>query len=85
MYKPSYEYGDNMSIVTNASKHDSELKKKSNSICYNAVCEAVAMDVALVTHIPTKKNLADFFTKVLYGQSQQFLVDWMLWDVHPRN
>eukprot|EP00804_Cyclotella_cryptica_P004574 CCRYP_006921-RA/>CCRYP_006921-RA protein AED:0.18 eAED:0.18 QI:0/-1/0/1/-1/0/1/0/109 len=34
----SYVYGDNMSVVTNTSKPESTLKKKSNSICYHAVC-----------------------------------------------
>eukprot|EP00804_Cyclotella_cryptica_P024176 CCRYP_019501-RA/>CCRYP_019501-RA protein AED:0.33 eAED:0.33 QI:101/0/0/1/1/1/3/0/296 len=63
---PSYVYGDNMSVVTNVSKPESTLRKKSNSICYHAVREAVAMGEALVAHIPTKKNLADLFTKVLY-------------------
>eukprot|EP00804_Cyclotella_cryptica_P028067 CCRYP_017276-RA/>CCRYP_017276-RA protein AED:0.08 eAED:0.14 QI:0/0/0/1/0.25/0.2/5/0/724 len=63
---PSYVYGDNMSVVTNVSKPESTLRKKSNSICYHAVREAVAMGKALVAHIPTKKNLADLFTKVLH-------------------
>ena len=79
----SYVYGDNMSVVTNVSKPESTLKKKSNSICYHAVREAVAMGEALVAHIPTKKNLADLFTKVLYGQTRRFLVSRMLWDVFP--
>ena len=73
----SYVYGDNMSVVTNTSKPESTLKKKSNSICYHAVCEAVAMGEALVAHIPPKKNLADLFTKVLYGQTCRFLVSQM--------
>ena len=81
--RPLYVYGDSMSVVTNVSRPESMLKKKSNSICYHAVREAVAMGEALVAHIPTKKNLADLFTKVLYGQSQRFLVDRMLWDVYP--
>ena len=79
----SYVYSDNMSIVTNLSKPESTLKKKSNSICYHAVHEAIAMGKALVAHIPTKKNLADLFTKVLYGQTPKFLVSRMLWDVFP--
>ena len=79
----SYVYGDNMSVVTNTSKPESTLKKKSNSICYHAVHEAVAMGEALVAHIPTKKNLADLFTKVLYRQTHRFLVSRMLWDVFP--
>eukprot|EP00804_Cyclotella_cryptica_P011571 CCRYP_012076-RA/>CCRYP_012076-RA protein AED:0.44 eAED:0.44 QI:0/0/0/1/0/0/3/0/124 len=33
---------------------------------YVYVREAAAMGEALVAHIPTKKNLADLFTKVLY-------------------
>ena len=82
---PSYVYGNNMSVVTNVSKPESTLRKKSNSICYRAVREAVAMGEALVAHIPTKKNLADLFTKVLYGQTRRFLVDRMLWDVFPSN
>ena len=81
--KLSYVYGDNMSVVTNVSRPESTLKKKWNSICYHAVREAVAMVKALVAHIPTKKNLADLLTKVLYGQSWRFLVDRMLWDVYP--
>ncbi len=46
------------------------LKKKSNSICH-AVREAVAKGEALVAHIPTKKNLADLFTKM--GRLKDFL------------
>ena len=80
---PSFIYGDNMSVIHNTQRPESTLKKKSNSICYHAVREAVAMGEALVAHIPTKKNLADLFTKVLYGQSRRFLVDRMLWDVYP--
>jgi hypothetical protein len=79
----SYVYGDNMSVDTNSSKPESTLKKKSNLICYHVVRETVAMGKALVAHIPTKKKLADLFTKVLYGQTRRFLVSRMLWDVFP--
>lgn len=64
---PSYVVGDNMSVVANVSKPESTLRKKSNAICYHAVREAVAMGKVLIAHIPTKSNLADLFTKVLYG------------------
>jgi hypothetical protein len=77
----SYVYGNNMSVVIDSSKPESTLKKKSNSICYQAVREAVAMGEALVAHIPTKKNL--LFAKMLYGQTWRFLVSWVLWDVFP--
>ena len=72
-----------MSVVTNLSKPESTLKKKSNLICYHAVREAVAMGKALVADIPINKNLADLFTKVLYGQTRRFFVSRMLWDVFP--
>jgi hypothetical protein len=72
-----------MSVVTNVSKPESTLRKKSNLICYHAVREAIAMGEALAAHFSTKKNLADLFTKVLYGQTCRFLVDRMLWDVFP--
>ena len=85
MDKPSYVYGDNMSVVTNVSRPESTLKKKLNLICYHAVREAVAMGEALVAHIPTKFNLADLFTKVLGGSTRRFLVGSMLWDVFPTN
>jgi histone deacetylase 1/2 len=77
-------YGDNMSVVTNSSKPESTLKKKSNSVCYHAVRESVAMGETLVTHIPTQFNLADLFTKVLCGQTRKTLVSRLLWDVYPR-
>jgi hypothetical protein len=83
LMEASYVDGDSMSVVTNSSKPESTLKKKSNSICYHAVGEAVATGKALAAHIPTKKNLADLFTKELYGQAWRFLVTQMLWDVFP--
>ena len=36
-------YGDNMSTIHNTQHPESQLKKKSNSICYHAAREAVAM------------------------------------------
>ena len=40
---PTYVYGDNISVIHNTFKPESALKKKSNSICYHFVREAVAM------------------------------------------
>ena len=79
----SYVYGDNMSVVTNMSKPEWTLKKKLNGICYHSVHETIAMGKA-PAHIPTKKNLTDLFMNVLHGQTWQFLVDRILWDVFPR-
>ena len=79
---PSYVYGDNMSVVHNTSKPTSVLKKKSNSICYHFVREAVAMREALVCHIPTRKNVADLLTKVLFGGHRRELVSAVLADIY---
>ena len=65
---PTYVYGDNMSVIHNNSNPESVLKKKSNSICYNFVREAVAMMECLNTHVPTARNWSDLLTKVLYGK-----------------
>ena len=79
---PTYIYGDNMSVVHNTSKPESVLKKKSNSICYHFVREAVAMRECLVSHIPTAKNVADLLTKVLYGRKRRELVSAVLADIY---
>ena len=34
---PTYFYGGNMSVIFNTSQPESQLKKKSNSLCYHAV------------------------------------------------
>ena len=79
---PSYVYGDNMSVINNTSKPESVLKKKSNSICYHFVREAVAMKEALTTHIPTLNNWADLLTKVLSGKKRRDLVRGILFDIY---
>ena len=79
---PTYLYGDNMSVIHNTSKPESSLKKKSNSICYHAVREAVAMGELLTTHIPTQHNPADLATKVIPGgQKRNHLLSLVLWDI----
>ena len=62
---PSYINGDNVSVVHKASRPESVLRKKSNSVCYHTVCESVAMGESLVGHIPSKKIIADLMTKVV--------------------
>ena len=79
---PTHVYGDNMSVIHNTSKPESSLKKKSNSICYHAVREAVAMGELLTTHIPTQHNPADLATKVIPGgQKRNHLLGLVLWDI----
>ena len=79
---PSYIYGDNMYVVSITSKPESTLKKKSNSICYHFVREAVAMKECLTTWIPTLKNWVDLLTKVLHGRKRRTLVKGVLYDIY---
>ena len=79
---PTYVYGDNMSVVHNTSKPESLLKKKSNSICYHFVREAVAMGECLIAHVRTENNWADLLTKVLFGRKRRRLVGGILFDIY---
>jgi hypothetical protein len=78
---PSYIYGDNMSVIHNTQRPESTLKKKSNSICYHAVQESVAMGESLTGHIKTEHNLADLLTKVMFGSKRRRLVQGILHDI----
>ena len=84
---PSYIYGKNMSFIHNTSNTASVLKKKSNSICYHFVREAVAAKEFLTSHIPTLQNLSDLLTKVLFGQKRRNLVHGIMYAIydHDRN
>ena len=79
---PTYIYGDNMSVINNTSKPESVLKKKSNSICYHFMREAVAAYECLTTHIPTLQNFSDLLTKVLSGKKRRDLVQGVLYDIY---
>ena len=78
---PSFVYGDNMSVIHNTQRPDSALKKKLNSICYHAICEAVAMGECLTGHVLTNENPADLASKLIPGgQKQDYLVGKLLYD-----
>ena len=80
---PTHIYGENMSTIHNTQCPESQLKKKSNSICYHAVREAVAMGELLTGHVRTDENLADILTKVVGGgQKRKSLVQMYLYDIH---
>ena len=79
---PTYVYGDNMSVINNTSKPESVLKKKSNSICYHFVREAVAVSECLTTHVPIARNWADLLTKVMFGKKRRELVQGVLFDIY---
>jgi hypothetical protein len=67
---PAFVRADNMSVVNNTSRPESQLKKKSNSIAYHYVREKVAAGVILVSHEDTKSNLADMLTKTQSVQTR---------------
>ena len=78
----SYIYGDNMSVINNTQRPESTLRKKSNSICYHAMRESVAMGESLTAHIPSEENPADLLTKVLTGWKREYFVRGILYDIY---
>ena len=79
---PAYVYGDNMSVIHNTQRPESMLKKKSNSICYHAVRESVAMNEILTGHIASEHNPADIATKLIpSGMKRDYLVSLVLYDI----
>ena len=79
---PTLMYGDNMSVIHNTQRPESTLTKKSNSICYHAIREAVAMGECLTAHVPTDQNPADICTKVLPGgRKRDHLISLVLYDL----
>jgi len=67
-------FGDNKSMITNASLPHSTLKKRNQANNYHRVREAVASGVVSVVHVDTEYNLADMGTKALSGIKQQFFL-----------
>ena len=67
-------YGDNLSVITNATLPSSTLKKKHNAIAYHRVREAVASGIINMVHIPSTKNVADLLTKPLGPQKHYKLM-----------
>ena len=79
--EPTYVYVNNMSVIYNTSRPESTLNKKSNSICYHAVPEAVASGECFTTHCKTGEDYSDMMTKVLYGQNNQDNVSRIIYDI----
>ena len=75
---PSYIYGDNMSVINNTQKPESVLKKKSNSICYHAIHESVAMGESLTAHVATSDNFADLATKMIMNKPKRTPGQWIV-------
>jgi hypothetical protein len=82
---PTYVFGDNMSVIHNYSKVESELKKKCNSVCYHAVRESVAMGETLAAYISTHGNPADLMTKCLSGHKGKYRVEKVLYEIFDKH
>ena len=62
---PANVFGDNQSVISNASVPESPLKKKHVAICYHRVREACASGAIRIAKEDTESNLSDIFTKNL--------------------
>jgi hypothetical protein len=79
---PTFVYGDNVSVLHNTQRHESVLKKKSNSIFYNSVRESSAMGESIIGHVPSVDNPADICTKVVPGgKKRNHLIRLLLHDL----
>ena len=78
---PTRVFADNMSVVHNCSKPESQLKKKSNSIAYHYVRERCAGErpVCVISYVPTQDNLADMLTKSQPGEVRKRLAERVLY------
>ena len=77
---PTYIKADNMSVVHNCSKPESQLKKKSNSIAYHYTRERCSgqSPVCSVTYIPSRFNKSDMLTKSQPGSVRKELAEGVL-------
>ena len=64
-------FGDNDSVVKNATKPESTWKKKHNSVAYHKVRESAAAGAVRIAHEPGVKNVADMLTKILGAQKMK--------------
>jgi hypothetical protein len=69
---PAYIFGDNQSVLANTTNPGSQLKKKSNAICYHFVREGVARKEWITTYIKSEHNVADLLTKPLPSGEKRF-------------
>ena len=71
--RPTYIYGDNMSVIYNTLKPESTLKKKCNAIAHDAVHKSVAMEESLTGNIRSEDNPANLLTKVVMDKRESIL------------
>ena len=75
---PANVFGDNQSVITNASVPESPLKKKHVAICYHRVREACASGTMRIAKEDSETNLADILTKNLPIPRHKELREWIL-------
>ena len=71
---PTFIYGDNKSVLSNATVPDSVLQKKANSIAYHFVREGTSCDEWRIAYINTHENIADLLTKPLGGEKRKYFI-----------
>jgi hypothetical protein len=75
---PTSVFCDNESGTKNVRAPDSTLNKKSLSICYHSVREAVAANIIRVAWEDTKTNIADLLTKLHPRTVRERLMDYFM-------
>ena len=76
----SYSFGDNQSVVTQATIPHSQLTKRHNALAYHDTREAVATGMVDNCHIPGTENPSDCLTKFLgYQQWWPILRPILFW------
>ena len=61
--EPAFVFGDNQSVLANATNLASMLKKKSHSLAFHHVREGCARDECRTAYVNTRNNVDDLFTK----------------------
>ena len=69
---PAFIFGDNQSVLANTTNPGSQLKKKSNAICYHYVREGCARKEWITAYIKSEYNVADLLTKPLPSGEKRF-------------
>ena len=75
---PTNVFCDNQSVVTNATKPESTLKRKHNSIAYHRVREAAAANTIRIAKEAHESNIADMLTKPVSGPRLKALCERVL-------
>jgi hypothetical protein len=77
--KPFHMYGDSLSVIQNASRPESPLKKKNLALCFHFVRENVATKTINPIKLGSKDNFADLLTKSLERGTFVSHVSGLLW------